>query len=491
MSLINKMLQDLESRKNPQPGKSPTTSVFEDLKSVKVSPARASSRRLRWVLLAIVVMGAGAYGWMQWGDSLYPGNTAAVKSRSAAPRILPPQPAPALAAQAPPAPAPMLVANTSPAPAAVPAENKLNQTPAGNAPAQPVKEPTKREAAPATPKTAPASAGKSAAAVDAGYWIVSRGDTLYGISSKTGVDLSDLSKWNHLGRARIIYPGQRLRLVPSVPSAAKAGAAPPAEKQAEAKKPEKQKKNVTVATAEKPRMTDVASKAAPPPRVSDESSPARGARSACCNKSPADGAAMDKKVRPFTADEKAESEFRQAVTLLQKGRAMDAEKHLEATIKINAEHTKARELLAGLLLQNGHWREAEQTLEQGIAKVPAYSPFAQLLARIYVDHGSNQKALAVMESSRRAGAGDAEFMAFLAEIYRRTGDHAAAIKAYTEAIKLDPQEGRSWLGMGISLEAIQDWNAAGAAYQRAMETGKLDENLLKYARQRLAIVKAK
>lgn len=479
MSLINKMLQDLESRKNPQPGKSPTASVFEDLKPVKVSPARASSRRLPLVLLAIVVMGAGAYGWMRWGDSLYPGNTVAVKSRPVAPRTLPPQPAPApaLAAPAPPAPAPMPVANTSPVLPAVAAENKLNQTPAGNAPAQPVKEQTQMKVAPATPKTAPAPAGKSTtAAVGAGYWIVSRGDTLYGISSKTGVDLSDLSKWNHLGREHVIHPGQRLRLAPSVPSAAKAGTAHPAEKQAGAKKPEKQKKNVTVASAEKPRTMDVASKAAPAPRVSD---------------GPADGAAMNKKVRPFTADEKAESEFHQAVALLQKGRALDAEKHLEATIKINAEHTKARELLAGLLLQNGHWREAEQTLQQGIAKVPAYSPFAQLLARIYVDHGSNQKALAVMESSRRAGAGDAEFMAFLAEMYRRTGDHAAAIKAYTEAIKLDPQEGRSWLGMGISLEAIQDWNAAGAAYQRAIETGKLDENLLKYTRQQLDSVKKK
>jgi MSHA biogenesis protein MshN len=82
-------------------------------------------------------------------------------------------------------------------------------------------------------------------------------------------------------------------------------------------------------------------------------------------------------------------------------------------------------------------------------------------------------------------------MTFLAELYRRTGNHAEAIKSYTEAIKLNPQEGRSWLGMGISVEATQDWKAAAAAYQRAIETGVLDENLLKYARARLDVVRNK
>ena len=45
--------------------------------------------------------------------------------------------------------------------------------------------------------------------------------------------------------------------------------------------------------------------------------------------------------------------------------------------------------------------------------------------------------------------------------------------------------------MGISLETIQNWNAAGEAYQRAIDTGALDDNLLKYARQRLTVVKKK
>ncbi|WP_372524213.1 tetratricopeptide repeat protein, partial [Sulfuricaulis sp.] len=166
-------------------------------------------------------------------------------------------------------------------------------------------------------------------------------------------------------------------------------------------------------------------------------------------------------------------------------------KHLQAALNFSAQHPQSRELLAGLELQNGRWHEAQQTLEQGIEKVPAHYPFTLLLARIQIEHGADQKALAVMEASRQAGAGSADYMAFLAELYRRAGNHAEATKAYTEAIKLNPREGRSWVGMGISLEAAQDWKTAGDAYQRAIDTGSLDDNLLKYARQRLAVVKNK
>jgi MSHA biogenesis protein MshN len=200
-------------------------------------------------------------------------------------------------------------------------------------------------------------------------------------------------------------------------------------------------------------------------------------------------AVMDKRVKPFSPNEKAESEYRRAADLLQKGRMADAEKYLRLALSADAAHTPARELLAGLMLQQGHWREAQELLEQGIDAVPVHYPFAQLLARVHVEHGADHKALAVMERSRRAGADNPEYVAFLAALYQRAGKHAEAVKTYSEAVTLNPQEGRWWLGMGISLEVVQDWNAAGAAYQRAINSGVLDDNLLQYARQRLAAIK--
>jgi len=486
VSLINKMLQDLESRKNAQADTASKKSVYEDLKPVKASGFRAPpNKRMSVILLALAVVGGGAYAWMQWGEQLLSDGTA-VKTRPVAAHKASPKPAPA------PATAPVAAVAATPVPAvkadpaqpAVPATEKPKEILATNAQGRNLAETPKAEPKtntvpvppPVEPKNISAPIPTPVPAMQGGYWTVAKGETLYSISAKTGIDLWDLSKWNQLGRHHVIHTGQRLRLTP--PDSAVAKTAAPSTDQKNERKKEAKKAITTVASVKKPAMKGGAPKAAP------VSSPEPEATSA-------DNGVMNKKLKPLSPDEQAESEYRQAVSLLQKGRAADAEKHLKAALKFSAEHPQSRELLAGLALHNGRWHEAQQTLEQGIEKVPAHYPFALLLARIQIEHGADQKALAVMESSRQAGAGSADYMAFLAELYRRAGNHAEAIKTYTEAIKLNPQEGRSWIGMGISLEAAQDWKTAGDAYQRAIETGTLDDNLLKYARQRLTAVKNK
>jgi MSHA biogenesis protein MshN len=486
VSLINKMLQDLESRKNAPVDTASKKSVYEDLKPVKVSGFRAPpNKRLSVILLALAVVGGGgAYAWMQWGERLLSYESAAVKTRPVAAHKAVPKPAPAPAPVAAVAATSVPAVKADPAQPPVPATEKPKEILATSAQGRNLAETPKAEPKmntvpvppPVEPKNTSIPASTAVPAAQGGYWTVAKGETLYGISAKTGVDLWDLSRWNHLERHHVIHTGQRLRLTPPDSAVAKPGT-PPSDRDNEKKK-ETKKAKTAVASVKKPTAKGGAPKAAP------VSSPGPAERSA-------DSGVMDKKLKPHSPDEQAESEYRQAVSLLQKGRTADAEKRLKAALNLSAEHPQSRELLAGLALQNGRWHEAQQTLEQGIEKVPAHYPFALLLARIQIEHGADQKALAVMEGSRQAGAGSADYMAFLAELYRRAGNHAEAIKAYTEAIKLNPQEGRSWVGMGISLEAAQDWKTAGDAYQRAIETGSLDDNLLKYARQRLTAVKNK
>jgi len=486
VSLINKMLQDLESRKNAQADTVSKKSVYEDLKPVKASGFRAPpNRRMSVILLALAVVGGGAYAWMQWGEQLLSDGTA-VKTRpvvahKASPK---PAPAPATAPVTAVAATPVSAVKADPAQPAVTVAEKPKDMPVTNV--QAVNTVLTPNAGPATnaapvpvpvePKNISTPVPTAVPATESGYWTVAKGETLYSISAKTGIDLWGLSKWNQLGRHHVIHTGQRLRLTP--PDSAAAKPVVPSTDQKNEKNKEAKQAITTVASVKKPVMKGDAPKAAP------VSSPVPEGTSA-------DNGVMNKKLKPLSPDEQAEDEYHQAVSLLQKGRAADAEKRLKAALNLSAVHPQSRELLAGLALQNGRWHEAQQTLEQGIEKVPAHYPFALLLARIQIEHGADQKALAVMEASRHAGAGSADYMAFLAELYRRSGNHAEAIKAYTEAIKLNPQEGRSWVGMGISLEVAQDWKTAGDAYQRAIETGTLDDNLLKYARQRLTAVKNK
>jgi len=44
---------------------------------------------------------------------------------------------------------------------------------------------------------------------------VERGETLYGIAFRNGIDFRDLAAWNNIGSPYTIYPGQTLRLYPA------------------------------------------------------------------------------------------------------------------------------------------------------------------------------------------------------------------------------------------------------------------------------------
>jgi lipoprotein NlpD len=60
-----------------------------------------------------------------------------------------------------------------------------------------------------TPAPVPVSTPKYGATAQ-----VRRGDTLYGIAFRNGIDVRDLAEWNSLSAPYTIYPGQRLRLYP-------------------------------------------------------------------------------------------------------------------------------------------------------------------------------------------------------------------------------------------------------------------------------------
>jgi len=60
-----------------------------------------------------------------------------------------------------------------------------------------------------------------------GTYRVERGDTLYSIAFRHGVDYRDLAAWNDIPAPYTIYPGRELRLSPSTPSKRLPAAAPP------------------------------------------------------------------------------------------------------------------------------------------------------------------------------------------------------------------------------------------------------------------------
>jgi len=202
-------------------------------------------------------------------------------------------------------------------------------------------------------------------------------------------------------------------------------------------------------------------------------------------------ARITKTDRPYTPEELAANAYREALLARSQGNPAEAERRLKTLLAAQPQHTHARELLAAILVESGRWPEAQETLEQGVTQVPAHAAFRYQLARLHLEHGSEAKALAVLERARADGIQDAELPAFLAALYQRGGRHEEAIQHYKEALATRPAEGKWWLGLGISFEARQDSAAARDAYRRALDTGRLPDNLTRYAEDRLKALAAR
>ncbi len=198
--------------------------------------------------------------------------------------------------------------------------------------------------------------------------------------------------------------------------------------------------------------------------------------------------ALKKRIKPVSKAELAENAFREGVIAMEQGNRAHAQTRFRETLKLKPQHTQASELLAAILIASGKNNEGQKVLEQALKRTPGHAQLSNLLARLYVDHKNDSRALALLESAQDKNPVDAGLMSFRAALYQRVNRHEEAAKSYQQALTIKPNEGRWWIGLGISLEVRQDLRGAQSAYEKALQT-PLSNQLAQYAQQRLGAVK--
>lgn len=188
--------------------------------------------------------------------------------------------------------------------------------------------------------------------------------------------------------------------------------------------------------------------------------------------------------RTMTKGDQAENKYREGIQLIRQSRPEDAEQRLRAALTLNPAHVHARESLIALLVEQGRWLEAQASLEEGLSILPNQISFGFLLARLYVEQGKDAAALQLLERLQPQAGGNPDFLAFMATLYQRTSRHADAVNYFKQVTSARPVEGRWWVGLGISLEAVDDRDNARAAFQRANAL-PLDPRLAEYVANRL------
>ena len=202
---------------------------------------------------------------------------------------------------------------------------------------------------------------------------------------------------------------------------------------------------------------------------------------------PEEDSSLKRTLRPLRPEERAESLYLKGVSSIRSGQEREGENALRAALAINPAHIEARETLSVVLLQERHFEQAKQVLSEGIEVAPSYAPFSSRLARLYLEQGDEARALQLLESNRARVTPDAEYLGMLGTLYQRAAKPKDARDAFRQALSLQPDQGRWWMGLGISLEALRDWRAARDAYQRCLTSAHTDPRVHQYAEQRLSI----
>lgn len=186
---------------------------------------------------------------------------------------------------------------------------------------------------------------------------------------------------------------------------------------------------------------------------------------------------------PAAGNSTAEAHFGRAALLLSHGRVTEAESELLAALRADASHIAARQAYVSLLVEQQRVGTARQVLQEALAFNPEHPAFAVALARIYAGQRDYAAALAVLD---RAGAGtaNADFQATRGTVLQRLGRHAEAVDAYQAALRGATQPPASWIGLGISLEALERKSDAAAAYRRALTAGPMEAQARDYAESR-------
>jgi Tfp pilus assembly protein PilF len=192
---------------------------------------------------------------------------------------------------------------------------------------------------------------------------------------------------------------------------------------------------------------------------------------------------VDKRDHAKAASESAEQQFRRAALYLNQGRVSEAEDQLVGALHADPSHVAARQAYVALLLEQRRNDAAQRVLRDALAKDPSQPVFSLALARILAEQHDYMAALDVMD---RAGgvSKNADFQAVRGAVMQRLGRHQEAVDAYLAAIQGGVQPATTWVGLGISLEALGRRSEASQAYRRSLG-GALTREVRDYAESRV------
>lgn len=173
------------------------------------------------------------------------------------------------------------------------------------------------------------------------------------------------------------------------------------------------------------------------------------------------------------------------------GKIAEALDKFYAAVSTDSAHTQARATLAITLFKQGQRDQAYVTLEEGLALHPEIIAWRTLLAQAYFDAGDARAADAALSATQVAIDAAPDFHALHAAVLQKLDRHQEAATLYQHLLKLYPANGIWWMGLAISLEALERDSDAIYAYRTALNGQALTPETHQYITRRIRALSRK
>ncbi|TQK11187.1 M48 family metallopeptidase [Herbaspirillum sp. SJZ107] len=187
--------------------------------------------------------------------------------------------------------------------------------------------------------------------------------------------------------------------------------------------------------------------------------------------------------RNQSVSQRAEAEYRRALSSMQDGRMGETIASLESALRIDPGHEAARQTLVGLLIEAKRPDDAIRQLQLGLTQDPRQPALAMLLARLQIERGGN--GIETLTRTLPYAGANPDYHAFLAGALQRQQRHREAAAEYQAALRSVPGNGVWWMGMGISLQAEKRNSEALEAFQKAQGSGVLSAELQAFVERQI------
>lgn len=197
------------------------------------------------------------------------------------------------------------------------------------------------------------------------------------------------------------------------------------------------------------------------------------------------GGRIEKTPLQASGQERAEAEYRRGAGLVSQGQVKEGTDALRQALRFEGTHGGARQLLLRILLEQHSYDEARDLLVEALQLQPGRYQWALALARLQVERNETAAAWQTLQGSMGTGAASSDYQGLSGNVLQRMGNARDAAEHYRAALRISPNDGRWWIGLGMALESAGNVAEARTAFQTARASGSLTSEMAAFVDQRL------